>query len=159
MRRKRFTDEQIIALLKEAKAGARTTDHPVAGRRAGEPQAGLPALPEEGLAIRRRRRNWMPRITSELIPPVSRLNQRWILDFIEDHLVTGLRSRTFNAMDAYSGKSLALAAAPVVRVLYSLAEGRSLPEELVLENGPEPIGGALHNFTWRAFTVDSARRA
>lgn len=71
MRGKRFTDEQIIVLLKEAMAGARTTDHPVAGRRTGEPQACLPALPEEGLAIRRRRRKWMPRITLEVIPPAG----------------------------------------------------------------------------------------
>lgn len=62
---------------------------------------------EEGLAVRRRRRKRMPRVTSAPLPPVTRLSQRWTMDFIEDRLVTGQRFWTFNVMDAFSRKGLA----------------------------------------------------
>lgn len=91
----------------------------------------------------------MSRMTAVPLPAVTRLNQRWTMDFIEAGLVTGQRFRTFNVVDAFSRKGLAseadtsLPGARVVQVLDRLAETRGSPEELVLDNGPEFIGRAL----------------
>ena len=104
---------------------------------------------EEGLAVRQRRRKRLRRTTMAPLPPATRLNQRWTMDFIEDSLVTGRKFRTFNVLDAFSRKSLAsevdtsLPGASIVRVLDQLAHGRGRPEEMVLDNGPEFIGRAL----------------
>ena len=63
---------------------------------------------EEGLAVRRRRRKRIVvRTTGVPLPPATRLNQRWTMDFIEDRLVTGRKFRTFNVVDAFSRKGLA----------------------------------------------------
>lgn len=73
------------------------------------------------------------------------------MDFIEDRLVTGRKFRTFNVVDAFSRKGLAsevdtsLPGARVVQVLDRLAETRGRPEELVLDNGPDFIGGRSTN--------------
>jgi putative transposase len=104
---------------------------------------------DEGLAVRRRRRKRLLRTMTALLPPATRLNQRWTMDFIEDQLITGRKFRTFNVMDAFSRRGLAsevdasLPSARVVQVLDRLAETRGCPEELVLDNGPEFIGRAL----------------
>jgi putative transposase len=71
------------------------------------------------------------------------------MDFIEDSLVSGRKFRAFNMVDAFSRRWLAsevdtsLPGARVVQVLDELADARGLPEELVLDNGPEFIGRAL----------------
>jgi putative transposase len=104
---------------------------------------------EEGLAVRRRRRKPIRRAATAPLPPATHLNQRWTMDFIEDRLVTGRKFRTFNVMDAVSRRGLAsevdtsLPGCRVVQVLNRLADQRGRPEELVLDNGPEFIGGAL----------------
>jgi len=107
---------------------------------------------EEGLAVRRSRRKRIVRTTRASLPPPTRLNQRWTMDFIEDRLVTRRKFRTFNVMDAFGRRGLAsevdtsLPGARVVQVLDRLAETRGRPEELVLDNGPEFIGQALEQW-------------
>jgi putative transposase len=104
---------------------------------------------EEGLAVRRRRRKRIVRTSRAPLPPATRLNQRWTMDFIEDRLVTGRKFRTFNVMDAFSRRGLAsevdtsLPGSRVVEVLDQLADQRGRPQELILDNGPEFIGRAL----------------
>jgi putative transposase len=104
---------------------------------------------EEGLAVQRRKRKRLSRIAAASLPAVTRLNQRWTMDFIEDQLVTGRKFRTFNVMDAFSRRVLAsevdtsLPGLRVVQALDRLADQRGWPEELVLDNGPEFIGRAL----------------
>jgi putative transposase len=104
---------------------------------------------EEGLAVRRRRRKRIVRTSTAPLPPATRLNQRWTMDFIEDRLVTGRNFRAFNVMDAFSRRGLAsevdtsLPGSRVVEVLDQLTAQRGRPEELVLDNGPEFVGRAL----------------
>jgi putative transposase len=104
---------------------------------------------EDGLAVRRRRRKRIMRTSTAPLPPATRLNQRWTMDFIEDRLVPGRKFRTFNVMDAFSRRGLtsevdtSLPGSRVVEVLDRLADQRGRPEELVLDNGPEFIGRAL----------------
>src|SRR5262245_57108701 len=49
---------------------------------------------EKGLAVRRWRRKRLFRNATTPLPPTTRLNQRWTMDFIEDRLVTGRKFRT-----------------------------------------------------------------
>ena len=70
-------------------------------------------------------------------------------------LATGQRLRTLNIVDDFSRECPAievdtsLPGARVVRVLDRLAETRGLPEEIILDNGPEMIGKALDQWAWR----------
>jgi len=104
---------------------------------------------EEGLAVRRRTRKRLPRVTVLRRSPATRINERWTIDFIEDRLVTGRKFQTFNVVDAFSRMGLAsevdtsLPGVRVVQVLERLAGTRGVPGELVLDNGPEFIGRAL----------------
>src|SRR5262249_43422134 len=104
---------------------------------------------EEGLAVRRRRRRRILRATKAPLPPATRLNQRWTMDFIEDRLVTGRKFPVFNVMDAFRRRGLprardtSLPGGRVVQVLDRRAETRGRPEELVPDNGPEFMGRAL----------------
>jgi len=102
-----------------------------------------------GLAVRRRSRKKL-RITRPPPPaPVSRVNERWSMDFVHDSLADGRTFRTFNVVDAYTRECHAievetsLPAARVVRVLDKLVWQHGLPESLRVDNGPEFISMIL----------------
>ncbi len=68
------------------------------------------------------------------LPVVTRLNQKWTMDFIEDRLVTRQKIRPFDVIDAFSRKGLAsevdtsFPGARVVQVLNRLADARRIIE-------------------------------
>jgi putative transposase len=104
---------------------------------------------EEGLAVRRRgkkRRSGLPRLVRA---PLSRLNERWSMDFVSDTLSSGRTFRCLNIIDEFNRESLAqypshsIPAVRVIEVLEQLREQRGLPEVIVTDNGSE--------FTSRAF--------
>jgi putative transposase len=110
----------------------------------------------EGLAVRRRpRRRPSERARLRLVAP-ERRNQRWSMDFASDALWTGRRFRCLCIVDDATRESPALLAdfaiggERVVRVLDELACRHGLPEEIVMDNGPEFTGRAL--FAWSART-------
>ena len=103
----------------------------------------------EGLAVRpRRRRRLLERERLRLIVPQQR-NQRWSLDFASDALWTGRRFRCLCLVDDATLESPALlpdfsiGGERVLRVLDELACRHGLPEEIVMDNGPEFTGRAL----------------
>lgn len=103
----------------------------------------------EGLAVRRRSRKRL-RITRPLPPtPVTRMNERWSMDFVHDSLSDGRTFRTFNVVDAFTRECHAievdtsLPAARVARVLDTLVWKHGLPESLRVDNGPEFISTTL----------------
>lgn len=83
-------------------------------------------------------------------------NRRWSMDFMRDTLAEGRPFRTLNVLDDGSREALrievefCLTGERVVRVLDQLADQRSLPEEIVVDNGPE--------FASKALDVWAARR-
>jgi putative transposase len=110
----------------------------------------------EGLAVRRRPRRRPPeRERLRLVVPQQR-NQRWSMDFVSDALWTGRRFRCLCLVDDATRESPALlpdfsiGGARVVRMLDELACRHGLPEEIVMDNGPEFTGRAL--FAWSART-------
>lgn len=76
-------------------------------------------------------------------------NRRWSMDFMRDALGNGRPFRTFNVIDDGSREALvievdfSLPAERVVRVLESLAEERGVPQEIVVDNGPEFVSKVL----------------
>jgi putative transposase len=76
-------------------------------------------------------------------------NERWSMDFMADSLCDGRRFRTLNIIDEFSRECVgievdtSLSGKRVVRVLESIACERTLPEMIIVDNGPE--------FTSKAF--------
>jgi putative transposase len=120
MKRSRFSEEQVIAILKEQEAGAKTAE--VCRRRGGRKRAVGTRAP---LAL------------------PSGPNQRWSLDFLSDALGDGRRFRILAVVDDFTRECLALVADTslpgmrVVRELEALVSRRGRPLAFVSDNGTE----------------------
>jgi len=165
MRRKQFTEEQIIGILKEAEAGGKTTDlcrrHGISeqtfyrwkakygGLEVNEARR-LRQLEHENtrLAVRRRRRRRRIGRGTPLALP-TRINERWSLDFLLDTLEDGRRVRLLAVVDDFTRACLAIevdtsiGGRRVVEVLQRLVDTRGTPAVLITDNGPEFVGRAL----------------
>jgi putative transposase len=104
---------------------------------------------EEGLVVRRRRRKRVARDDRGRAALPERPNQQWSVDFVSDALAWGRRIRLFTVVDVFTREALAievdtsLPGGRVVRVLEGIAAGRGVPDEIVLDNGPELTGKAV----------------
>jgi putative transposase len=106
----------------------------------------------EGLQVRTNKRRKLPR-RDRIAPQVpERPMQRWSLDFIGDQLADFRRFRVLNIVDDHSrfcpGQivDVSISGARMVRFLDELALLHGLPEEIVLDNGPE--GTSRSMFDW-----------
>ena len=95
-----------------------------------------------GLQVRTKRRKKLTRPRIPMGVPDS-VNQRWSVDFVSDQLANGRRFRVCNIIDDFSRECVAqvtdfsISGERLVRELDQLARIRSLPQTLVLDNGPE----------------------
>jgi putative transposase len=109
---------------------------------------------EEGLAVRRRTRKRVARDRRGRAAVPGRPNQQWGVDFVSDALAWGRRIRLFTVVDIFTREALAievdtsLPGGRVVRVLERLALERGVPDEIVLDNGPELAGKALDQWAY-----------
>lgn len=77
-----------------------------------------------------------------LVIPGAR-NKRWSMDFVSDALYDGRRFRVLNIIDDYSREAVcqhpdfSISGKRVVRILEELIMTRPLPEQIVVDNGPE----------------------
>ena len=107
---------------------------------------------QEGLQVRTKKRRKLPRRDRVVIAAPSLPLQRWSLDFMSDQLADYRRFRILNIVDDYSkfcpGQivDLSIPGARLARFLDQLAPLHGLPEEIVLDNGPEGTSRAL--FEW-----------
>jgi putative transposase len=82
---------------------------------------------EEGLKLRKRRRRSRAQVERAPLPPPTRADERYSMDFMRDTLADGRVFRTLNIVDDYTRECLAievdtsLPGARVVRVLERLA--------------------------------------
>lgn len=109
---------------------------------------------EEGLRVRRMKRKRVCQ-NRELNPVVPvRPNQVWAMDFVHDRLDDSRPFKTLNIVDQFTKESPAievdfsLPGPRVVRVLDWIRETRGLPEEIVVDNGPEFVSVALDRWAW-----------
>ena len=109
---------------------------------------------EEGLAVRRRRRKRVARDGRGRAALPGRPNQQWGVDFISDALAWGRSIRLFTVVDVFTREALAievdtsLPGGRVVRVLVRLGTERGVPDEIVLDNGPELAGKVLDQWAY-----------
>lgn len=108
----------------------------------------------EGLAVRRKKRKRLTRERTPM-PPPQRLNERWSMEFMRDRFGYRRKFRTFNLVDEFSRECPAIEvdtsirAVRVIRVLDRVVDERGLPEEILIDNGPEFTSQALEEWAHR----------
>lgn len=108
----------------------------------------------EGLAVRQRRRKRVARGRRDAPIRPTRPNEQWALDFLGDALAWGRRLRLLAVLDVCTREALAvevdtsLPGARVVRLLSRLTVDRGIPQEIVLDNGPELAGRAVDQWAY-----------
>lgn len=96
-----------------------------------------------GLKLRAKRKRGVRYIRGNAIPPVTRPNERWSVDFVHDRLLTGRKFRCLAIVDDFTRECIALEAdfsfpsQRVVRALNRIAGDRALPSILKSDNGTE----------------------
>ena len=110
---------------------------------------------EQGFQVRTRKRRKLPR-RDRVSPQVpERPMQRWSMDFVGDQLADCRRFRVLNIVDDHSricpGQivDVSIPGARVARFLGDLALRFGLPEEIVLNNGPEGTSKAMFDWSER----------
>ncbi len=104
---------------------------------------------EAGLSLRWRRRKRRRRPKQGSMPRPTAPGQVWSMDFMQDSLCTGRRFRTLNLLDELTRQCPAIevdtsiSGKRVVQVLEGLGAWCALPEEIIVDNGPEFSGQAL----------------
>jgi putative transposase len=109
----------------------------------------------EGLQVRTKKRRKLPRRDRVAAEAPQRPMQRWSLDFMSDQLADQRRFRILNIVDDHSrfcpGQivDLSISGARVARYLDELAGHLGLPDEIVLDNGPEGTSRAMFGWSER----------
>src|SRR5436853_423868 len=156
MKRSRFTEEQIIAVLGEQEAGVPTAEvcrkHGVSSATFYKWKAKFGGLDvSEARRLKARRRGGRKRAMGTRRPievPLA-ANQRWSLDFIHDQLTDGRRFRILAIVDDCTRECLALVADTsisgrrVARELDSVVRRRGQPRTIVSDNGAELTSNAI----------------
>ncbi len=98
---------------------------------------------EEGLMVRRRRRERLKIVVRRPMTLPTAPNQRWSMDFVHDQLGDGRRFRVFNVVDDFTRKNVvmrvgtSLPSSCVAEALQQAMQVHGTPEILVCDNGPE----------------------
>jgi putative transposase len=109
---------------------------------------------EEGLSVRKRKRKRAAGVRAEMWQPARMPNERWSLDFVSDALCWGRKLRMLTVVDTYTRESLAievdtsLSGVRVARVLDRVISERTVPGEIVMDNGPELTSKALDQWAY-----------
>jgi putative transposase len=109
---------------------------------------------EEGLSVRKRKRKRAAGVRAATWLPATQPDQRWSLDFVSDALHWGRKLRMLTVVDTYTRESLAievdtsLSGARVARVLDRVISERTVPGEIVMDNGPELTSKALDQWAY-----------
>lgn len=108
----------------------------------------------EGLSVRRKARKRMVSATRKtVLPPVTRPNERWSMDFVSDVTEGGRRFRVFAVVDDFTRRCVALevatsfSGARLARLLRELGADDIRPM-LVSDNGPEFTSKALDQWAF-----------
>lgn len=110
---------------------------------------------EQGLQVRTKKRRKLPRRDRVPARVPERPMQRWSMDFISDQLGDHRRFRVLNIVDDHSrlcpGQivDVSISGARIARFLDDLALRLGLPEEIVLDNGPEGTSRAMFDWSER----------
>ncbi|KIM00526.1 Mobile element protein [Paramagnetospirillum magnetotacticum MS-1] len=149
MKKSRFTDAQIMAILRQAEDGipvlnlcrehqmSSATFYKWRAKYGGMDASMISEM--KGLEDENRRLKKM----------FAELNQVWSMDFMADRLEDGRAFRLLNVLDDFNREGLgievdfSLPAERVVRMLNRIIEWRGSPKAIRVDNGPEYISGTL----------------
>jgi putative transposase len=104
---------------------------------------------QEKLSLRIRKRKKLASQGRVELPKAERPNQLWAMDFLQDALYNGRRIRLLPIIDTYTKECFrievdtSIGGQRVAAVLSQIAAFRGLPENIVVDNGPEFISNAL----------------
>lgn len=110
---------------------------------------------EEKLQVRRRKRKRLACLRGTPMELPERINQQWVLDFMQDAVCDGRRIRLLTVLDPFSRECLAIevdssiGGVRVGRVLQQLIEERGKPELLLTDNGPEFRSRSMDEWAYR----------
>jgi len=168
MKRSRFTEEQIIAILREQETGVAVSElcrkHGVSSATFGYRRLHVllrreghlvnkkriqRIYREERLMVRRRGGRKRALGTRRPIETPAAANQRWSLDFVADQFTDGRRFRILEVYDDCTRECLALVADTsisgrrVARELDAIIAWRGKPVTIVSDNGTELTSSAI----------------
>ena len=104
---------------------------------------------EEKLQIRVRRRKTQAAQARIELPKAERPNQLWAMDFLQDALHDGRRFRLLPIIDKFTKECFSMEVGTsiggkrVAQVLSWISAVHGLPEQIIVDNGPEFISSAL----------------
>lgn len=104
---------------------------------------------EEGLSLRVRRRRKMASQGRVEIQESQKPNELWAMDFMQDALFDGRRIRILAIIDTFTRECVrvevdtSIRGQRVVAALSQVASMRGLPENIIVDNGPEFISNVL----------------
>lgn len=102
-----------------------------------------------GLQVRPRKKRKVRYVRGKTVPPVSRPNERWSIDFIHDRLTNGRNIRAIALVDDFTRECLALdvgfsfGSHDVIRCFEDVAFERGLPQTIRFDNGSEFTSHAM----------------
>jgi putative transposase len=104
---------------------------------------------EEQLSLRVRKRKKTASHGRVAIQEAEDVNELWAMDFLQDSLFDGRRTRVLAVIDMFTRECLRLEVDTsikgqrVVTALSQIASMRGLPEHIIVDNGPEFISNVL----------------
>lgn len=105
----------------------------------------------EGLQVRTKKRKRLQR-PRQPMAVLTRVNERWSMDFVYDQLANGRRFRVLNVIDDFSREMIgqlvmfSISGHQVTRFLSQLIEARGAPNRIICDNGTEFTSKAM--FFW-----------
>ena len=102
-----------------------------------------------GLQVRPRKKRKVRYIRGNAVPPVSRADERWSVDFMHDCLTSGRTIRAIAVVDDFTRECLALelgfgfGSRDVIRCFEAIAFERGFPQTIRFDNGSEFTSHAM----------------
>lgn len=119
---------------------------------------------EENLALRVRRRKKSASQSRLELAEAERPNQLWAMDFMHDALYDGRRFRLLPVIDTFTRECFgievdtSIGGKRVASVLNRISSVHGLPEQIVVDNGPEFVSNALDAWAYeRGITLQFIR--
>jgi putative transposase len=109
---------------------------------------------EERLALRIRRRKKLASQGRVEITRANRRNELWAMDFMQDALHNGRRIRLLTVEDTYTKECLRIEVDTSIRgtrvadILSQIVCFRGLPENIIVDNGPEFVSNAMDEWAY-----------
>lgn len=109
---------------------------------------------EENLSLTIRRRKKRASCSRLEIPKAERMNELWAMDFMHDSLQNSRKLRILPIIDTYTKEchrievDTSIGGKRVASVLSEVASVRGLPDNIVIDNGPEFISNAMDEWAY-----------